>query len=114
MTVRAEGAAELADGLRAAADGLRSGMADVNAQVAHALAAAVQPPILSGALARSIQPTWDATTATVTAGGAGIRYAGVQERRYRYLARALDQTSGQLVDLIGAGVADQLRPVSHG
>jgi hypothetical protein len=111
MTVTAKGATELADGLRAAGDGLRTDMTTTNAQVAHAVAAAVQPPILTGALARSVQPVWDETTATVSAGGGPVRYAGVQERRYRYLARALDQTSGQVVDIIAAGVAEQLAKV---
>jgi hypothetical protein len=114
MTVTARGASELADGLRAAADGLRGGLTDTNAAVAHAIAAAVQPPVLSGALARTVQPTWDATTASVTAGGGGVRYAGVQERRFRYLARALDQTTPQVLDLIARGVGRELQAVSHG
>jgi hypothetical protein len=114
MSVTVNGADDLADGLREAADGLRTGMTDTNAAVAHAIAAAVQPPILSGALSRSIQPAWDATTATVTAGGGGIRYAGVQEKRYRYLARALDQTIPQVLDIIARGVEQELRAVSRG
>lgn len=108
MTVTVKGATETADGLRAAADGLRHDMTATNAAVAHAIAAAVKPPVLTGALARSVQTVWDESTAYVTAGGGGVRYAGVQERRYRYLARALDQTQGQVVDIIAAGVADQL------
>jgi len=114
VTITAKGASDTADGLRAAADGLRSGMTDTNADVARAIAAAVQPPILSGALSRTVQPTWDATTASVTAGGGAVRYAGVQERRFRYLARALDQTTPQVLDLISRGVGRELAAVSRG
>lgn len=114
MTVTAKGAPELADGLRQAADGLRTGMADTYAQVAHTIAGAVQAPVLSGALARSVQPSSDATSATVTAGGPGVPYAGVQEKRYRYLARALEQTQPQVLDMITRGVGQELAVVGHG
>jgi hypothetical protein len=111
VTVTAAGAATVADGFRRVADDLTAGMADVNMDAARVIAGAVHPPVQSGALARTVTPVADATTASVTAGGPTVPYARVQEYRHRYLARALDTTTAQVADIIAAGVAGRLDDV---
>jgi hypothetical protein len=111
MTMTAKGATAVAAGFRAAADDLRAGMVDTNLDAARAIAAAVSPPVMTGRLAQSVRPVADAVEASVTAGGPGVPYARVQERRRHYLARALESTRAQVLAIITAGVDRRLDQV---
>lgn len=75
--------------LRVRTDALGRDLTDIPMQqVADAIAASARPPRRTGALARSVRATARPSAAIVTAGGGSVAYAGVVNRRTRFLDRA--------------------------
>ena len=93
--IRLEGADTLARTLAAAARQLED-LTATNQQVAAGIAAAANPPRLTGALAASIRPSATATTAAVDV---SVRYAGFVEARTGFLAAAVATREAASLDL---------------
>lgn len=120
IRVDVDGADQLADTLAAAADNLadlrrpgdRAG--DLLADDARRRA-----PRRSGRLRASIRAVAEPRGATVTAGGSGVRYAGVQEYGWRrrgirpryFMADAAAANTDRVVDVYGDQVGDILDQV---
>jgi len=105
--VRLEGADTLARTLAAAARDLED-LTATNRQVAAGIAAAANPPRLTGRLAASIRPTATATTAAVDV---SVRYAGFVEARTGFLAAAVATREAASLDLYAQAVDAALATV---
>jgi hypothetical protein len=93
--VTVEGAAQLARTLAAAARDLED-LTTTNQRIAAGIAAAANPPRLTGALAASIRPSATATAAVVDV---SVRYAGFVEARTGFLAAAVATREAASLDL---------------
>lgn len=107
--IEVDGAGRLARTLEQAADELDD-LTSTNLQAAGAIARAVRPPVLTGALAASITPTATRTEAVI---GSGLVYAPVQEygsaghniRARRYMRAAFDAQQAATVTRYTTAVA---------
>lgn len=105
MSVRLEGARELADSSRAAADRITD-LADPSRKIGARLEALADPPVVTGRLASTVTAVLGPTGVTLTAGGPAAPYALRVHASNPFLLRAVDAGAEEAVTTVTDYVTD--------